>query len=48
MSISENKKPQISNTYDQKNDFKHKRWNWIDDEWIMEIVDSSKEEICNV
>jgi hypothetical protein len=48
MSISENIKPLISNTYDQNNDFKHKRWSWIDDEWIMEVVDSSKEEVSNV
>ena len=48
MSISENKKDRISNTYYQNNDFKHKRWSWIDDEWIMEVVDSSKEEVSNV
>ena len=48
MSTDENKKHLISNTYDQNNDFKHKRWSWIDDEWIMEFIDSSKEEKNNV
>ena len=48
MSISESKKHRISNTYDQNNDFKHKRWSWIDDEWIIQIADSSEDEVSNV
>jgi hypothetical protein len=60
MSISENKKHQISNTYDQKNNFEpfikhekpnvfyeYKPWKWIDGEWIIETIETSKDEVSN-
>ena len=43
MSISENIKPLISNTYYQKN----RIWKWIDGEWLF-VVNTSKEEVLNV